>query len=82
MLFTSISPLGPHVNAALGIGFSALEGFTWPCFYGLSLATASLVGRYLGAGRPDLARSTVRLALPLATILGLVATAAFALGGS
>ena len=28
MLRTSISPLGPEINAALGIGFSALEGIS------------------------------------------------------
>ena len=65
MLRTSISPLGPEINAALGIGFSALEGITWPIFHGLSIAVASLVGRYLGAGRRELAFATVRLALPV-----------------
>jgi MATE family multidrug resistance protein len=79
---TSISPLGPHVNAALGIGFSALEGVTWPMFHGLSLAVASLVGRYLGAGRPELARGTIRLALPITLAGGVVASLAFWLGGS
>ena len=81
MLYTSISPLGPSVNAALGIGFSALEGFTWPCFHGVSLATASFVGRHLGAGRPDLARATVRQSMPLAIGLGLGASGAFYFGG-
>ncbi len=50
----AISPLGPHVNAALGVGFTALEGFTWPTFYGLSIAVASFVGRALG---PDVPRT-------------------------
>ncbi|GMR22446.1 MAG: MATE family efflux transporter [Acidobacteriota bacterium] len=82
MLKTSISPLGPHVNAALGIGFSALEGVSWPLFHGLALAVASLVGRYLGAGRPDLARGTVRLALPITIAGGVVASLTFWLGGA
>jgi MATE family multidrug resistance protein len=82
MLKTSISPLGAHTNAALGIGFSALEGFTWPLFHGVSLATASLVGRCLGAGRPDLARNVLRSALPVSTVLGAVASAAFYLAAS
>jgi len=82
MLKTSISPLGPHVNAALGIGFSALEGVTWPVFHGLSLAVASLVGRYLGAGRPELARRTIRLALPITVGGGVLASLAFWLGGA
>lgn len=81
MLKTSISPLGPHVNAALGIGFSALEGFTWPCFHGVSLAVASLVGRALGAKRPDLAIDAVRRGFPVVSALGVAATLAFWLGG-
>jgi len=82
MLKTSISPLGPHINAALGIGFSALEGFTWPCFHGVSLAASSFVGRYLGAGRPDLARGAIRRAFPIVTGLGVLATLAFYFAGS
>ena len=77
LLRTAISPLGPAVNAALGIGFSALEGFTWPLFHGLSLAVASLVGRALGAERPDLARRAIRTGVPLSTGAGLAAAAAF-----
>lgn len=80
MLYTSISPLGPHVNAALGIGFSVLEGFTWPCFHGVELAVASFVGRSLGAGRPDQARQAIRLALPLSLFLGVVSSLAFYFG--
>ncbi|MEO1335044.1 MAG: MATE family efflux transporter, partial [Myxococcota bacterium] len=74
LLRWTVSPLGPHVNAALGIGFSALEGMAWPVFHGLSLAVASLVGRYLGAGRPDLAWGVVKLAFPATTALGLFAS--------
>jgi multidrug resistance protein, MATE family len=81
MLKTSISPLGPEVNAALGIGFNALEGFTWPAFTGLSMAVGSLVGRSLGAGRPDQAWAAVKLALPFSTGLGLLATAVFWFAG-
>lgn len=63
ILRTTISPLGPTYNAALGIGFSALEGFTYPVFLGLSLGVASVVGRRLGAGQPEEARRVGRLAL-------------------
>lgn len=80
LLRTTISPLGPEVNAALGIGFSALEGFTYPAFLGLSLAVSSIVGRRLGAGEPDEAARALRLAFPLATGLGLGASALFWFG--
>ncbi len=82
LLVTSVSPLGPHVNAALGIGFSALEGFTWPMFHGVSLAVSSFVGRYLGAGQPEMAKKAVRMALPLITLLGVASTCAFFFGGA
>lgn len=80
LLRTTISPLGPHVNAALGIGFSALEGFTYPMFLGVSLGVASLVGRELGAGRPEGALRAARLGFPMATALGLGAGALFWFG--
>ena len=77
LLAVAISPLGPVANAALGIGFSALEGFTWPAFFGLSLAVSSEVGRQLGAGRVDQAERVIRLALPMSTAMGLTAALAF-----
>lgn len=82
VLKTSVSPLGPEVNAALGIGFSALEGFTWPAFHGVSLAVSSIVGRALGAGQVDQAWRAIKLGVPMSGVLGLLATAAFiGLGG-
>ncbi|MEC9466595.1 MAG: MATE family efflux transporter [Myxococcota bacterium] len=81
MLYTSISPLGPHINAALGIGFSVLEGITFPAFHGIELAVASLVGQSLGAGRPDQAWRIIKMALPISTAMGLLATLGFWLGG-
>ena len=80
LLRTAISPLGAHVNAAVGIGFSALEGITYPCFSGLSLAVSSVVGRRLGAGQIEEARRAARLALPMTTGLGVVAGAIFWFG--
>lgn len=77
LLRVAISPLGPEVNAALGIGFSALEGLTWPVFWGFSLAVASLTGRCLGAGRIDQALATIRIAFPIITGSGLAAAALF-----
>ncbi|MFZ5481242.1 MAG: MATE family efflux transporter [Myxococcota bacterium] len=80
LLRVTISPLGPAVNAALGIGFSALEGLSYPCFLGIGLAVSSLVGRSLGAGRPDEARRAAELGLPMVTALGLAAGAVFWFG--
>lgn len=77
LLSVAVSPLGPTVNAALGVGFSALESFTWPAFLGVSVGLASVVGRRLGAGEPEQARRAVLLALPLSVGAGLAAAGAF-----
>jgi MATE family multidrug resistance protein len=76
-----ISPLGPAVNAALGIGFSVLEGFTWPMFWGFSMGIASIVGRCLGAGDLVKAKQAIELAFRLVTFFGLLASAVFWWGG-
>ncbi|MEL6342024.1 MAG: MATE family efflux transporter [Myxococcota bacterium] len=77
LLAVAISPLGPEVNAALGVGFSALEGVSWPIFHGFELAVASMVGRQLGAGRPDLADRAITLAIPWILGAGFVAAVIF-----
>ncbi len=82
MLHWVISPLGAPVNAALGIGFSALEGFTWPVFWGFSMGIASIVGRSLGAGKVPEAIQAIKLAFKLLTVLGLVITAIFFFGAN
>jgi putative MATE family efflux protein len=76
-----ISPLGSAVNAALGIGFSVLEGFTWPVFWGFSMGIASIVGRCLGAGELGKAKQAIQLAFRLVTLFGLLASAVFWWGG-
>ena len=75
-----ISPLGPEVNAALGIGYSALEGFTWPLFWGLAAASASLVGRALGSGELRRVNEVIRGALWLACGCGMVSALVFWFG--
>lgn len=80
LLRVAISPLGAPVNAALGIGFSALEGFTWPVFWGFAMALASLIGRCLGAGQADRAKQAILMAIPLITGAGLLASIVFWLG--
>ena len=72
-----ISPLGPEVNAALGIGFSVLEGFTWPVFWGFSMGIASIVGRCLGSGEIEKAKQGIRLAFCMMSVCGLVASLVF-----
>lgn len=76
-----ISPLGSAVNAALGIGFSVLEGFTWPVFWGFSMGIASIVGRSLGAGELAQAQYAIKLAFRLVSLFGFLAAAAFWWGG-
>ncbi len=70
LLGAVISPLG--LNAALGIGFSALEGVSYPLFLGISMGVSSVVGRRLGAGEPDEAARAGRLGTPMALGLGLL----------
>ncbi|GAB6139830.1 MATE family efflux transporter [Methylosoma difficile] len=77
MLHWVISPLGAAVNAALGIGFSALEGFTWPVFWGFSMGIASIVGRSLGAGQIDHAKQAIKLGFKMLTLVGLLVSATF-----
>ena len=81
LLKTSISPLGEPVNAALGIGFSALEGISWPIFAGIMLAASSLVSRQLGAKDTAGLNRTLKLSFPAATVLGLIISAVFYWGG-
>lgn len=81
LLATSVAPLGDAVYAGLGIGFSGLEAFAWPLFLGCSVAASSVVGRCLGARRPDLARRAVwRLLGPQLALGGLVGLVFWFLG--
>jgi putative MATE family efflux protein len=81
LLSLVIGPLGTSVVAALGVGFNALEGFTWPIYWGFSMAVASLVGRQLGAGDKEGAVLTYRLAFPVMTGIGLTAGLIFWFAG-
>ena len=62
---------GPEANAALGIGFSALESLSWPMFAGVMVAMSSVVGQSLGAKQPDLCDRAIRLMMPFSLGLGL-----------
>jgi MATE family multidrug resistance protein len=59
---------GPAAQAALGIGWNG-EGIAFVLCVGWSAAASSLVGRFLGAGRPDLAeRAAWRAAIQCAVM--------------
>lgn len=77
MLATSISPLGPAVNAGLGLGFGVLEALAWPVYLGLSVAVSSIVGRRLGAGEPEQAWRAIRMLLGPVLGVGCAALLAF-----
>ena len=81
LLKTSISPLGEPVNAALGIGFSALEGVSWPVFAGIMVAASSLISRQIGAGDTNSLQRTLKLSFPSSTVVGLIISAFFYWGG-
>lgn len=53
-----IAQFGSASVAAIGMGHR-MEAFPWFVSYGFSVAAASLVGQYLGAGRPDMAERAV-----------------------
>ena len=71
------SELPPAALGGLSIGFNAFEGVAYPFYLGVAVATASVVGRNLGAGDPARARQAIRNARGIATALGLVFTAVF-----
>jgi len=80
MLKVSISPLGEEVNAALGIGFSALEGVSWPIYAGIMMAASSLISRQLGANDLKGLKRTLHLTFPTATAIGTVISLIFYFG--
>jgi len=57
VLKTSVAPLGSSVQAGLGVAFNGIESLSYCGLMGPAMAAASLVGRGLGAGRPEAARA-------------------------
>ena len=49
ILKTSVAPLGPTVQAGLAVGFNGIESLSYCGLMGPAMASASLVGRRLGA---------------------------------
>jgi MATE family multidrug resistance protein len=72
ILKTCISPMGSEVYAGLGIGFSVLEGVSWPLYSGIMVAVSSLIGRQLGAKDIQGAKRTIWLALPISSGVGFI----------
>lgn len=72
-----LSRLDPAATAGLGVGFTVFEGAAYPCYLGVSIATASLVGRNLGAGNPDGAWGVIRSARAIGRVLGVTMALAF-----
>ena len=80
ILKTTLAPLGSAATAALGIGFSALEGITWPVFAGLMSAVSSLTGRLLGRGDESGLDLMLRRALRPVLIAGVISAFVFVFG--
>lgn len=72
-----LTPLGDAPVAGLGIGFQVFEGVSFPCYLGVAISGASLVGRALGAGRPDQALRAVASGRRIAAGFGAAMTLAF-----
>ncbi len=72
------SELPPAALGGLSIGFNAFEGVAFPFYLGVAVASASVVGRNLGAGDPARARLAIHNSRKIAAVLGLVFTAVFA----
>ena len=49
IMYLCVSPLGNSVHVALGLGFSVLEGVSYPLYAGVMVAISSMIGRQLGA---------------------------------
>ena len=76
-----LGPLGHDVVAGLGLGFQVFEGVAFPCYLGLSIAGASLVGREIGKRSRVGALEVVGSARFVARFLGVAFAISFWLGG-
>jgi putative MATE family efflux protein len=72
-----LARLSPAAVAGLGLGFQVFEGVTYPCFLGVGLAAASLVGQALGGRDPERALEVVRSARLVGRAVGIGAGLAF-----
>lgn len=72
-----LRPMSPAVKAGLGLGFQVFEGVSFPCYLGVAVAGASLVGRRLGAGDREGALAVVRATRFAGRCVAIAATAVF-----
>ncbi|QDU68262.1 MATE family efflux transporter [Engelhardtia mirabilis] len=72
-----VAELPDAVKAGLGIGFQVFEGIAFPCFLGVGMAAASLVGQALGAGDRARALGVVGSSRRLGRMVGLTTAAGF-----
>lgn len=78
LLFTLVlRPFSIEVKAGMGIGFQVFEGLAFPCYLGVGMAAASLVGQKLGAGNPKEAMEVVKAARFVGRCLGVFMTIVF-----
>jgi MATE family multidrug resistance protein len=74
-----MAPFGTNTMAANAFTFR-LNSVSFMPAYGLSIAVTALVGRYIGAGRPDLAVHRARMGFALSAIYMVACGAGFFVG--
>lgn len=77
-----INPLGREVQAGFAIGFTAIEGFTFPFSLGVAMAGATMIGKRLGAGEIDSAWHVVRTVRRVGFAVGLSVAVAYWIFGA
>ena len=79
-MYLCISPLGNAVHVALGLGFSVLEGVSYPLYSGIMAAVSSMIGRQLGAQKHEHLHTTIQKGARLCIGLGLITMLIFLFG--
>lgn len=70
IMYLCISPLGNAVHIALGLGFSVLEGISYPLYSGIMVAVSSMIGRQMGAKEYESLNETIKKGGILCTGMG------------
>ena len=77
IMYLCISPLGNSVHIALGLGFSVLEGISYPLYSGVMVAVSSMIGRQMGAKEYDTLVETIKKGSVLCISLGFITMIVF-----